>query len=328
MYLLKYNRSYNENIIRLQKDLTLLINNILPEKDLANLQNECNESYEYVQNYIDEYFLNYINQSICYYNKIKNIFDDLENFNLNIDKYQLNYEITFEIDLEDVISINDLLNNNIFVPEISFYEIKLCNGPNFVLDDKFISNNIKKYDYEKFTEKFDCNYLFEIYEFPYFIVSIKQNNEYIQQSSFYEEKKLFLKNSISNEIICFNFNTNLIYYNYALDINSEHNNNLKSDSETDSNSVSNISYSESEPNYESESNYESEYDFESEYDKKPHKFLISKNNIIVYDGPLYNVKKHVNTNIIILDDIEYQILHEGVETTINVQLLYNLMNLV
>jgi hypothetical protein len=336
MYLLKYNRSHNENIMRLQKDLNLLVNDILPETDLIKLQNEHIESFQCVQNYIHKYFQNYIDKSVKCYNKIKNTLDDLENFNSNVDKYQLNYEMTFEIDFDDIISINDLLNNNIFVPEMTFHEIKLLNQPNFILETKFISNNIKKYDYEKFTEIFDCNYLFEIYEYPYFIISIKKNDEYIQHSSFYKEKKIFLRNSISNEIIYLNFNANLIYFNHTLNslsVDSKYNtdnfieSNILIDDLNDI--LDKIKSSHSDSNYESEpeteSVYESELETESEYDKKPHKFFISKNTIIVYDGPLYVVTKHINNNSIMLDNVEYQILSD--ESTFDVELLYNLMSL-
>lgn len=324
MYLLKYNRSHDENIIRLQKDLTLLINNILPNDDLIKLSDECNEIYYDVQNYVHEYFKNYIKKSINYYNKIKNVLDNLENFNSHIEKYCLVYEITFEVNFDSPIKLSHLLNNNIFVPEIIFYSINLFNEPNFIFDKTLISNNIKKCDYDVLSTIFDCNHLFEIYEYPYFVISIKKTDEYIQHSSFYKEKKLFLKNSVSDEIIYLNFDTNLIYFNYLLNINSANINSTNIDNSDEIADSADIPESDDITNSdEVVDSLDISYSAESDYDKKPYKFFISKNNIIVYDGPLYVVKKHVDNNIIILDGIEYQIVCG--ETTFNIELLYNLM---
>lgn len=285
MYLLKYNKVHEENLLQFKNDLLMLLSEIFNDTQLIN-------------KYIGDFYL--------YYDNVKNILDNINGSTDVSTKYlikpELNYEFIFELD------------PNIDNPTINLESINLIKT-NFDYDINLSSDKIKKEDYNIFCDKFDINYLFTVYEYPYFIINIKKNNEYKHHYSFYEYKTLILKNTANDEIIHFDFEKNIVYYEYV----------SKSINETTNETTNKIGdeiidelVDESVDGSVDESVYES-IDESVNYNK----FFIWVNKIVVNDGPIYLIKK-INNNTISLDNVTYEI---DKSSTLKIEFLYKLMNL-
>lgn len=239
----------------------------------------------------------YIGNFYIYYNDIKTLIDSFDDVTKTSIKHPikiiLNYEFVFQLNLNEV------------SPNINLESINLIKS-NFNYDSMLCSNKIKKIDYDIFFTKFDVDYLFTVYDYPYFIVNIKKNNEYKQHYSFYENKILILKNMTNNELTYFDFEKNIIQYNYLLDKNYKNNQILN----------------------------------ESVDESVNESFFINENKIIINDGPIYILTKKIRNNSdnymdnsvsetnkinhIILDDIEYEITKN---TTLNIEFIYKTIKL-
>ena len=260
MYLLKYNKIHEENLLQFKNDLLMLLSEISNDSQLIN-------------KYIGDFYI--------YYNNVKNMLDLINESYKQSSKYlikpELHYEFLFELDLN--------INN----PTINLESINLIKT-NFKYDTNLCSDKIKKEDYNIFCEKFDINYLFTVYDFPYFIVNIKKNNEYKQHYSFYEYKTLILKNTTNNELINFDFEKNIIYYDYVKHNQTASNDVTASNDET----TDSVCYN---------------------------KFFILENKIVVNDGPIYLVEK-ISNNIVSLDKVIYKIDNLS---TLSAELFYGLL---
>ena len=285
MYLLKYNKVHEENLLQFKNDLFMLLSEIFNDNQLIN-------------KYIGDFYL--------YYDNVKKILDCINGSTDVSTKYlikpELNYEFIFELDL------------NIDNPTINLESINLIKT-NFDYDINLSSDKIKKEDYNMFCDKFDINYLFTVYEYPYFIINIKKNNEYKHHYSFYEYKTLILKNTANDEIIHFDFEKNIVYYEYVSKSINETTNEIVDET------VDEI-VNESDDGSVDESVDES-LDGSVDESVNCNKFFIWANKIVVNDGPIYPIKK-ISNNTISLDNIIYEI---DTSSTLKIEFLYKLMNL-
>ena len=285
MYLLKYNKAHEENLLQFKNDLFMLLSEIFNDNQLIN-------------KYIGDFYM--------YYDNVKNMLDSINGSTDVSTKYlikpELNYEFIFELD------------PNIDNPTINLESINLIKT-NFDYDINLSSDKIKKEDYNMFCDKFDINYLFTVYEYPYFIINIKKNNEYKHHYSFYEYKTLILKNTANDEIIHFDFEKNIVYYEYVSKSINETTNEIVDET------VDEI-VNESDDGSVAES-VDGSVDESVDESVNCNKFFIWANKIVVNDGPIYPIKK-LSNNAISLDNIIYEI---DTSSTLKIEFLYKLMNL-
>ena len=269
MYLLKYNQIHDENIIRFEQDLKLLINTTSNNIDLTlNLED----------------YINYYNST----------YKMLMNFNMNMDKLKLKYEFVFLFDtsvsnptltLNEINLISDKITTSDKIKKADYAIFCL----NFDLNYKFIVNEypyfiLKIYKTDEYIQQFS------FYENKILFLKELTNNTTTTNDT---------TTTTNNKIITLDFENHLLYYNYEYYKSLNNLNDLNDLNYTDE--------IISEHSDELEQQNIIDDNITPSYDDLPHKFVLKNNSIIVHDGPIYLLKKTLDENIVMLDGVKYTI---------------------
>lgn len=191
MFILQYGSDYQTNLIKLKNDLYVYFNTFVPIELMED----------------DIYF--YTNEFVAYFNQIYALISNFENEIENL-KYNIEFIIIFDSNIPKIIL------NSIY---LSVCECACaCECAHVSAPDNSIGNlssKIKKSDYDKLTNILNFNYETVVNINPYYIIKIMKTDNFVNYSDFYLGKLILLKNIITDEKIEINFDSNLLFFYHA-----------------------------------------------------------------------------------------------------------------